>query len=214
MAQNLDPKCKQCRRAGEKLFLKGERCFGPKCAMTKRNYPPGIHGNKGYPRLTDYGVHLREKQKLRRIYRITENQLKRYFVEASKSKDETNLKLIELLERRLDNVIYRLGLASSRRQAQQFVGHALFKINGRRIDVPSYRVKAGNVITIRKEKSIKRGMLAENIQKIIKKSTNKEQPAWIDWDAKENSARIVSLPKGKDLEIGIDTRLIVEFYSK
>lgn len=211
MARDLDPKCKQCRRAGDKLFIKGERCFGPKCAMTKRNYPPGIHGGKGHPRLTDYGIHLKEKQKLRRIYGILERQLRKYFEESVKSKEETGHKLIELLERRLDNIVYRLGLATSRQQARQFVSHSLFKINDRKIDVPSYRVKSGETIEIRKEKSIKKGSLAENIQKIAKKDNI---PAWLNWDAEKNKAKIVNLPKNEDLEVGIDTRLIVEFYSK
>jgi len=210
MARDLDPKCKQCRRAGEKLFLKGERCFGPKCAMTKRNYPPGVHGNKGYPRQTDYGMHLKEKQKLKRMYGIMERQLRKYFEEAAHSSEETGSKLIELLERRLDNVIYRLGLATSRRQARQFVSHDLFKVKDKKIDVPSYRVRAGETITIRKEKSSFQGYLAENMNK----KAGKELPSWLSWDADKKECKIVNIPSGKDLEIGIDTRLIVEFYSK
>ena len=210
MARNLDPKCKQCRRAGEKLLLKGERCFGPKCAMTKRNFPPGIHGVKGYGRLTDYGIHLKEKQKLSRTYGILEKQLRKYFAESVKSQSETGHKLIELLERRLDNVIYRLGLATSRKQARQFVSHGLFKINNKKIDVPSYRVKAGEIITIRKAKTTEKGTLFETLKNIDKK----DKPMWLNWDSKENKGQIISLPQVKDLDINIDTRLIVEFYSK
>lgn len=210
MARNLNPKCKQCRRLGVKLCTKGERGSGAKCAITRRNYPPGVHGNKGYPRLTDYGQHLQEKQKVKVTYGVMERQLKKYFEEATRSQTDTGFKLIELLERRLDNVIYRLGLASSRPQARQFVSHSLFKINNKKIDVPSCRVKTGDVITIRKEKSTKKGFLAEALSKIDKH----EQPSWLTWDNKEMKGKVVGIPKDKDLEIGIDPRLIVEFYSK
>lgn len=210
MAKNLDPKCKQCRRAGEKLFLKGERCFSTKCALTKRSYPPGVHGSKGHPRLTDYGVHLREKQKLRRMYGVLERQLRKYFKEAAKSKGDTGLKLIEFLERRFDNVIYKLGLTTSRAQAKQFINHDLFLVNNKKMNIPSYRVKAGDVITIRKEKTKSKGVLAEN----IKNTNKKEEISWLTWDPKELKGQVVSIPKDKDLDVGIDTRLVVEFYSR
>lgn len=211
MARNLDPKCKQCRRAAEKLFLKGERCFGPKCALTKRNYPPGIHGNKLHPRLTDYGTHLREKQKLSRMYGVLERQLRKYFEEAFKSKNQTGLKLVEFLERRMDSVVYRVGLATSRCQARQLVGHGLFLVNGKKINIPSYRLKTGDIIKLRKEKTVQRGSLAENIKKIEKK---KDFPAWLSWDNQKNEIKVLSLPTEKDLEINIDPRLIIEFYSR
>ncbi|MFC1622492.1 30S ribosomal protein S4 [Patescibacteria group bacterium] len=211
MARDLNPKCKLCRRAGEKLFLKGERCFGAKCALTKRNYPPGIHGNKFRQRLTDYGIHLKEKQKVKRIYGILEKQLRKYFTEATKSKTETGLKLIELLERRMDNVVYRAGLAVSKQQARQMVSHGLFKINNKKIDVPSCLVKVNDIISIKKDRSLEQGVLAENIKKIKK---TQDSPAWLIWNEKEKTIKIVSLPEKKDLTTSIDTRLIVEFYSK
>ncbi len=210
MSKYLGPKCKLCRRLGVKLCSKGERGLGSKCALIKRNYPPGVHGPKGYPRLTDYGVHLKEKQKVRTMYFVLERQLKKYFMQASKSKTDTGLKFVELLERRLDNVIYRLGLAVSRPQARQMVSHNLFLINNKKINVPSCEVKSGDVITILKEKSLNNGVLAENLKSI----KTDEIPSWLDWDVKENKAKIVNLPKENDLNVGIDTRLVVEYYSK
>lgn len=210
MSKYLGPKCKLCRRLGIKLCSKGERGLGAKCALVKRNYPPGIHGPKGYTRLTDYGAHLKEKQKVRTIYFILERQLRKYFMQASKSQIDTDSKLIELLERRLDNVVYRLGLAISRPQARQMVNHGLFLINNKKINIPSYQVKSGDIIDIRKEKSLNFGVLAGNLKNI---KTN-EMPSWLDWDVKENKAKVVNLPQGKDLEVGIDTRLVVEYYSK
>ncbi len=210
MARNLDPKCKQCRRAGEKLFLKGERCFSSKCAMTKRNFPPGIHGAKGYGRrLTDYGQHLKEKQKLSRIYSVMERQLRKYFKEAVKSSEASGGQLLSLLERRLDNVIFRMGLANSRTQARQFVSHDLFKVNNKKINIPSYRVKAGDIITIRKEKSTKKGLLAENLKNIDKQ----EKTDWLDWSSKDNQGKIIELPQGDKIDIGVDMQMVVEFYS-
>ena len=210
MARDLNPQCKKCRRAGEKLFLKGDRCFSVKCAMTKRNFPPGIHGAKGFGyRLTNYGLHLKEKQKLSRIYGVMERQLIKYFDESVKSSEETGDKLISLLERRLDNVVFRLGLASSRRQARQFVNHDLFKVNNKKINIPSFRVKVGDVITIRKEKSLSKGILAENLKNIEKK----DKPSWLNWIVQDKKGQVLELPVGKDIDIGVDMRMVVEFYS-
>lgn len=205
MARNINPQCRQCRRAGEKLFLKGDRCFSPKCAMVKRNYPPGIHGNKMRSRLTDYGLHLKEKQKMKQIYGILEKQMRKYFTTAFKSKGQTGNKLIEFLETRLDNVIFRLGLASSRKQARQFVSHGLFKVNDKKVDIPSYSVKKNDIITIKKENLI----ISDKASK-----ENPSIPSWLDWDVKEKKGKVLDLPAGKDIEIGVDVRLIVEFYSK
>lgn len=210
MAKYLGPKCKLCRRLGVKLCSKGERGNTTKCALVKRNYPPGVHGSKGHPRLTDYGVHLQEKQKLKVMYGILERQLRKYFNEAVKSKADSGFKLIELLERRLDNAIYRLGWATSRSQSRQFVSHSLFLVNNKKINIPSYRVKLGDIITIKKEESKNKGVLAENLKKLGKY----EPPSWLNWDNKDLKGQIVSLPEGKDLEVGVDTRLVVEFYSK
>lgn len=202
--------CKRCRRLGVKLCSKGERGLGSKCALARRNYPPGVHGPKGYGRISDYGLHLQEKQKLRVIYGIMEKQLCKYFDEAKREKTNTGFKLLELLERRFDNIIYRLGLASSRRQARQMVGHNHFKVNGKKMNIPSYTVKRGDVITIAKEKSLTTGQIAENIKTMPKK----EIPAWLFWDEQNKKGQVVELPQNNDLDVGVDTRLIVEFYSR
>lgn len=210
MARDLNPKCKQCRRLGTKLFLKGERCFAVKCALTKRNYPPGAHGQKGQSRLTDYGLHLREKQKLKKMYGIFEKQLRKYFAEAVKGKANTGFKLIELLERRFDNVVYKLGLADSRQQARQFIGHNLFFVNNKKVNIPSFVVKSGDVISIKKTVLNEKSLLAEN----LKKAAKKEVANWLVWSDQEKQGRVVSLPTGEELNVGVDPRLIVEFYSK
>ncbi len=210
MAKILSAKCKLCRRLGDKLFLKGERCFSVKCAMTKRNYPPGVHGPQYRARLTDYGVHLKEKQKLKRMYGVLEAQMRKYFSEAVKAKANTGLRLIEMLERRLDNVVYRLGLATSRAQARQFVSHNLFLINNKNVNIPAYQLKSGDTVAIRKEKSKAKGLLAENFGQAVKK----EIPSWLAFNEQEHKFQVLSLPTDKDLDIGIDIRKVVEYYSK
>ena len=148
MARNLDPKCRQCRREGEKLFLKGEKCFTDKCAIEKRNFPPGQHGQRRASRLSDYGVQLREKQKLRRIYGILEAQFRSYYAEADRKKGITGENLLQLLECRLDNVAYRMGIGASRTEARQIVRHNSLLVNGRRVNIPSYQVKPGDVLSV------------------------------------------------------------------
>lgn len=209
MARNLNPKCKQCRRLGIKLCGKGERGDG-KCALVKRNYPPGVHGPKGYQRITDYGLHLQEKQKLKVMYGVLERQLRKYFAEATKAKGNSGLKLIEILERRLDNVVYRLGLGLSRAQARQFVSHGLFLINGKKINVPSFQVRVGDSLTIRKAKTKEKGALAENLKTLA----NQEIPSWLNWDVNNVQGQVLSLPADSELQVGVDPRLVVEFYSK
>ena len=154
MGKNLDNKCKQCRRLGEKLFLKGERCNSPKCAMVKRNYPPGFHGPKGRKRQTDYGLQLAEKQKVKKQYNILEKQLRLTLTKAEKRTGDAGKNLLRLLELRLDNAIYRLGFASSRVQARQLVNHGHFTVNGKKVNIPSYQVREGEVIQV-KERSQK-----------------------------------------------------------
>src|SRR5882672_4150499 len=149
MARYIGPVCRLCRREGIKLFLKGERCYTEKCAIEKRNLPPGQHGKQRKQKLVGYGLQLREKQKVKRIYGVLENQFRRYFEEASRVRGNTGVTLLQSLERRLDNVIYRLGLATSRAQARQLVRHGHFQVNGRKVDVPSYSVRVGEVITVR-----------------------------------------------------------------
>ncbi|MFH1838596.1 MAG: 30S ribosomal protein S4 [Candidatus Kuenenbacteria bacterium] len=208
MARNLNPKCKQCRRIGEKLFLKGERCVSTKCTLLKKNYPPGIHGAKQQKgsKFSEYGKQLREKQKAKRIYGILEKQFKNYFQKAAKKKKETGELLLKILEMRLDNVIYRVGLVKSRNKARQLVTHGYFSLNNKKINIPSYEVKINDVIKVKKEN--------KKWEEGNKKSKNDEIPLWLSFDAKENIIKILDKPKKEDLPQNIDTRLIVEHYSK
>lgn len=210
MARDLNPQCKKCRRAGVKLLLKGERCFGPKCAITKRNYPPGVHGSKGSQRLSEFGEQLREKQKMKNIYGILEKQFRNYFKKAFRKKGDTGLELMRLLEMRLDNVVFRFGLGKSRRQARQLVIHGLLKVNGRRVNIPSLQVKPGDIIEIKKEASFQKGVIAENLIKIPQAVI----PEWLAFDSQEKKGKVVSVPVEKDLGIGANIRSIIEFYSR
>jgi len=209
MARNLNPKCKQCRRSGQKLFLKGERCNSPKCAMVKRNFPPGVHGSSGYPRLTDYGVQLMEKQKAKKIYHLLETQFKNYFQKASKSKGNTEGVLLELLEMRLDNIIYRLGFALSRDLARQLISHKHVLVNNKVINIPSYQARIGDIISL-KEKS-KNLKILNNLKEQIKKA---EPVSWLVLDPNKLEAKVVDKPKLEKAKGEFDPKLIVEFYSK
>lgn len=210
MGRNLDPKCKQCRRAGEKLFLKGERCFTSKCAMVKRNYPPGIHGPKGTSRLSEYGKQLKEKQKLIKTYRLQEKQFSNYFRKAKQMKGQTGENLMRLLEVRLDNIIYRLGLVKSRDKARQIVNHGHVIVNDNKVDIPSYQIKVGEIIQIR-DKSLQK----KSFKEIIKKINKKDLPSWLSYlDEKQIKAKMIKLPPIEEITTGIDTAMIVEFYSR
>ncbi|MDO9399173.1 MAG: 30S ribosomal protein S4 [bacterium] len=209
MARNLDPKCKLCRREGTKLMLKGERCSTPKCAIVKRNYPPGIHGPKGHGRASGYSMQLREKQKAKRIYNILEKQFKLTFDKAIKQKGDAGENLMKLLEARLDNVIFRLALASSRNQARQLVNHRHFTVNGNILNIPSYQTKTGDIIKIKKSSSTEKHFV--NIVEQIKKAT---MPSWLNFDIKEMTAKVLHSPAKNDFEQGINTQQIVEFYSR
>jgi len=210
MAKDLSPQVKRYRRLGMKVDSNASVGSSKARALAKRSYPPGIHGPKGHPRMTDYGLHLQEKQKVRLMYGIMEKQVRNYFKEAVRSKESSGLKFIELLERRLDNVIYRLGLATTRRQARQLVSHSHFLVNGKKLNVPSYTVKPGDVITLKKTKDTEKGLLAENLKNIAKQET----PEWLIWDVENKKGQVTGLPQATDLEVGIDSRLIVEFYSR
>ncbi|MDZ7798403.1 MAG: 30S ribosomal protein S4 [Patescibacteria group bacterium] len=202
-------KCKLCRRSGEKLFLKGERCQTPKCAMVKRNYPPGSHGQKRRRRLSSYGIHLREKQKVRYMYALTETQLRNYMKKAMNKKGNTGQLFLQQLESRLDNVIYKLGLAASRIQARQIITHGHIQINGKKVSFPSYQVSPKEAIQIRKKS------LESDFFKNLKKKIEKHQvPSWLDLDKKELKGKVINQPQEKDLELGIQTQLLVEFYAK
>jgi len=208
MARRLTPKCKQCRRAGEKLFLKGEKCFTAKCPIVRRNYAPGIHGPNQRTRLSEYGMQLKEKQKAKAMYRLMEKQFFGYYEKALNSPRETGQEMLSLLERRLDNVIYRLGLVMSRDQARQLVTHGHVKVNGRKVNIPSYQVKVGDKVEF-KEKSNDLSIINSSIEK--KKS---EIPDWLNLEVKDKAAQVINLPKEKDLDVGVQTRLIIEYYSR
>ncbi len=210
MAKNLDPKCKQCRRVGEKLFLKGERCFSAKCALVKRNYPPGIHGAKGKPRLSEYGLQLREKQKAAKTYNILEKQFRNYYTRAIRMKGETGTNLMKLLELRVDNVLYRSGITTSRSIARQIINHGHVMINNKKTRIPSYQLTAGDTITI-KEKSLS----SKNIKELIKKADKKRAPSWLNLTIDKNiTIKVTSYPQKDEMAEGIDTAMIIEYYSR
>jgi small subunit ribosomal protein S4 len=212
MARYTGPVCKLCRREGVKLMLKGERCLSPKCAIERRNTPPGQHGASYRRRqLSDYGVRQREKQKVRRIYGVLEKQFRRYYGIAARTKGQTGATLLQLMERRLDNVVYRLGFADSRKQARQLVRHGHFVVNGRKTNVPSFLVKAGDEIAVR-EGSRKRTYFKDlEASGILRK---KSIPAWLSLDPANLSGRVLRLPERDELDLSINESLIVEFYSR
>ncbi|HEY65837.1 MAG TPA: 30S ribosomal protein S4 [Caldilineae bacterium] len=211
MARYTGPVCKLCRREGQKLFLKGERCFSPKCAFERRSYPPGMHGPQARfrRRESDYGLQLREKQKAKRIYGVLERQFRRYFREAQRSKGLTGETLLILLERRLDNVIYRLGLASSRAQARQLVRHGHFEVNGRKTNIPSFLVKEGDVIRVRD-----RSRRTTYFKEIMERLGERPVPEWLSFDPEALTARVVALPTRDQIDVSLNEQLIVEYYSR
>jgi small subunit ribosomal protein S4 len=206
---NQYPQCKKCRRAGEKLFLKGEKCEGAKCVLTKRNFAPGLHGNKGFKRLTNYGKQLVEKQKAKRMYGLQEKQFRNYFDKSLKKVGTTGELLFSMLEGRLDNTVFRLGLAKSRTQARQIVSHAHIQVNGKKVNIPSYQVKIGDIVTIR-EKSLKSPYFA-NVKEEIE---NKEVVPWLNLDKKELTGKVTGTPNFADVASNVNWQSIVEFYSK
>jgi len=212
MARYTGPVCKLCRREGVKLMLKGERCFGPKCAIERRNYPPGATGASYRRRQSsDYAVQLREKQKARRIYGILERQFRRHYAEAARKKGATGENLLQILEQRLDNVVYRLGFADSRRQARQLVTHGHFTLNGRKTDIPSALVKVGDQIGVRPE-SRKRTYFKDLAESNI--LAKKTPPSWLQLIPAKMEATVRSLPSRQDVEISLNEQLIVELYSR
>lgn len=194
---------------GQKLFLKGDRCFTPKCAIIKKPYPPGVHGKRRRSALSEYGRQLAEKQKLRHIYGIGEKQLKKYFTEAMKSKKIITEVLLSKLETRLDNVIFRLGWADSRAKARQITTHGHILLNNRKADIPSIGLKKGDIIKIKKS-SIGKSLFT-NLETKLKKHKN---PSWLLSDKKELKATVLSLPSGKEIEVPVDLQMIIEYYSR
>ena len=209
MARYAGPVCRLCRREGMKLFLKGERCYGEKCAIDRRNVPPGQHGKGRRQRLLGYGLQLREKQKVRRMYGVLERQFRRYFAKADRQKGVTGETLLQLLESRLDNVVYRLGFAVSRPQARQLVRHGHFKVNGRSTNVPSYSVGAGDVVAVRPSS-------AENpaIAYAMEEVKGRGIPEWLELDAEKLSGSLTAPPTREQLNLPVQEQLIVELYSK
>lgn len=214
MARHTGPVCKLCRREGEKLFLKGARCMSPKCSVEKRQFPPGQHGKDTQfrrGRSSDYNAQLREKQKARRIYGVLERQFRRYFAEALRRPGQTGTNLLQILETRLDNVVYRLGLADSRPHARQLVQHAHFDVNGHSVNIPSYTVKPGDVITLHgSSKDI------QYFREIRSYMDNRQRPPeWLDIDAAQAlTAHVIRVPERRDLQLPLNEQLIVEYYSR
>lgn len=217
MARTIGPVCKLCRREGEKLFLKGARCMSAKCAIERRGYAPGQHGKtgqfrrRGRSRSTDYLLQLREKQKARRIYGVMERQFRRYFSVALRSKGLTGATLLQMLERRLDNVVFRLGFAASRAQARQLVQHGHVDVNGHRLDAPSHLVKAGDVVSVHPA-SRKRAYFKTLSQELADRSGG--VPGWLSLDPSQFSGRIMALPGREDIDVKLNEQLIVEYYSR
>jgi small subunit ribosomal protein S4 len=206
LARYTGPVCKQCRREKQKLFLKGQRCYTAKCGVEKKPYPPGLHG-RARIRESEYLIQLREKQKARRFYGVLEKQFRHYYEEASRSKGVTGEELLSLLERRLDNVVYRAGFAASRRQARQLVNHGHFRVNGKKATIPSYRVRVGDVITTREKSN---DLIA--IRHAL--DTSPPPPEWIRVDASTVKAEVAALPRRDQVDIPVQESLIVELYSK
>ncbi|MCL5055938.1 MAG: 30S ribosomal protein S4 [Firmicutes bacterium] len=208
MGRYIGPACRLCRREGVKLFLKGDRCFSPKCAVEKRAYPPGQHG-QGRKKVSPYALRLREKQKLRKIYGILETQFSNYMGKAERMEGMTGENLLGLLERRLDNVIFRIGLASSRNQARQLVLHGHFMVNQKKINVPSFTVRPGDKILIR-DSSRDKVLLKSHLES----ASSKHIPSWIQMDVSKGEAQVVSLPKRDEIDVSVKENLVVEFYSR
>jgi small subunit ribosomal protein S4 len=212
MAKYLGSVCKLCRREGEKLFLKGQRCYSPKCAFERRGFPPGDHGKDAQfrrRRVSDYSRQLREKQKARRIYSVTEKQFRRYYRAALQRRGVTGENLLQMLERRLDNVVYRLGFAESRAQARVLVTHGHFNVNGRRTDIPSMLIRPGDVVLVRPESRTR-----TYFKELPALAEARTTPRWLDRDLKDLAGRIVQNPERQDIDANLHEQLIIEFYSR
>ena len=208
MARYTEAVCRLCRREGQKLFLKGDRCYTQKCAMECRAYAPGMHG-QGRSKASEYGTQLREKQKAKRYYGLLENQFRNYFEMADRRPGQTGENLLSILESRLDNVVYRLGFAMSRAEARQLVSHGHFTVNGRKVNIPSYQVKPGMVVAL-KESS----RSLEKIKANVEANAFRQAPKWLEYDANNMIAKVTALPAREDIDLPIEEHLIVELYSK
>ncbi len=208
MARYTGAVCRLCRREGQKLFLKGERCYSEKCSVGIRGYAPGQHG-QGRKKSSEYGMQLRAKQTARRFYGVQENQFHHYFEIAERKQGITGDNLLKILESRLDNVVYRVGFASSRAEARQLVGHGHFEVNGKRVDIASYLLKAGDVVSI-----CEKSRSSEKIKAVVEANSARPVPQWIDVDREQLTAKVIALPTREQIEAPVDEQLIVEFYSK
>ena len=208
MARYKDEQCRICRREGQKLFLKGSRCYTDKCSISRRNYAPGQNGQKR-KKLSEYGTQLREKQKTKSFYGVGEKQFRKYFDIASNTKGKTGEVLLQLLESRLDNVVYRLGFGSSRSQARMLVTHGTFEVNGKKVDIASYLVKPGDVIAVREIRK-DNGTIKNNIEE----NASRPVPEWLEKDAEKLSGKVVRLAARVDIDLPVEEHLIVELYSK
>lgn len=209
MARYRESVCRLCRREGMKLFLKGDRCFKDSCAIEKRNFTPGQHGQARKSKIVGYGLQLREKQKVKRIYGLLENQFRNYFEKAAGQKGVTGELLLQMLERRLDNTVYRLGFASSRAQGRQLVGHGHVRVNNTKVDIPSFQVKPGDIVSLA-EKSQKIPTVVNAVEMIGSRGV----PSWLELDSTKFSGKVLALPKREDTNLPVQERLIVELYSK
>ncbi|MBP2645204.1 MAG: rpsD [Firmicutes bacterium] len=210
MARYVGSVCRQCRREGAKLYLKGDRCYSDKCSFSRRSYAPGQHGQKqARKKVSEYGIQLREKQKARRMYGVLERQFHAYFEKADRQKGITGENLLVMLERRLDNVVFRLGFASSRTQARQLVRHGHFMVNGHRVDIPSYLVKPDAVIQV-KEGSKESPLLKENLEALATKTV----PAWLELSPQDATGKVVRFPAREEIDVPIQEHFIVELYSR
>jgi small subunit ribosomal protein S4 len=209
MARYIGPVCRLCRREAMKLYLKGERCYTEKCAIEKRNFPPGQHGKARKSKMLGYGIQLREKQKVKRIYGVLEDQFRRYFEQAERTRGITGETLLQLLERRLDNVAYRIGFATSRAAARQLVRHGHFTVNGRKVDIPSFSVKPGDVIAVR-QVSRKSAAILHALEEVKGRGV----PEWLQVDSEAMSGKVGSIPNRQQINLPVQEQLIVELYSK
>jgi small subunit ribosomal protein S4 len=210
MARDINAKCRKCRRAQEKLFLKGDRCGTPKCAMIRRSYAPGAHGKKISRSSSEYGAQLAVKQKIKRIYGVLEKQFRKHFDEVKNKKGITGDLLMRRLELRLDNVVYRLGLAASRSQARQIVNHGLVSISGKKATIPSYEVRVNEIISIKPEKKNK--TYFKNIEQVLK--NKKDFPSWLEFDKSKMEGKILSVPERSQIGVNVDAQVVVEYYSR
>ena len=209
MARYTGPSCRLCRREGQKLFLKGDRCYTDKCSIERRGYAPGMHGNARNKKLSEYGLQLREKQKAKRYYGLLENQFYHYFELASKMSGKTGENLLKVLESRLDNVVYRAGFAMSRPEARQLVSHGHFTVNGKAVNIPSYLVKAGDVVAI-----VEKSMSSDKIKGVLEANASRPALNWLSVDKNKAQATVVNLPERSEIDLQVEEQLIVELYSK